>query len=180
MLGDVKFDQINEWKHWLRSDLFHEGLVRLVNSSNADDAIALSEYHYLEGPIAYIVQTKILICIHSTAREVEDFIMNLPDCSRSNEMQVYLYFKMNAPKNLPDHVKFLLETAFNLEERNISCNEISNNKDVEMMSKLYDLLRDHVLSKPFECEDWDGRIQTVCRVFLLALIEVVGYSYSEL
>ena len=116
-------------------------------------------------------------------REIEDFITYMPECSLSNKMQVYLYFKVNAPKSIPNNVKFLLETAFNLEERGISCAENGSDEDVETISKLYDRLREYVLSKhfePYDCGDWDGRVQSVCRVFLLALIRVIGYSYADL
>jgi len=47
MLGDLSFDHIDEWKHWLRSDLLYEGLVKLVGWFDSNDALALSEFAHL-------------------------------------------------------------------------------------------------------------------------------------
>lgn len=114
--------------------------------------------------------------------EIENFIAQIvyvPD-NKSNEMQNYLYFKMNVPKSLPNNVKLLLQMAFTVDEYDISCDERSNHKDAEVISKLYDLLREHLLLKRFDCNDLGGRIEIVCRVFLLAVIRIVGYTYAEL
>lgn len=100
--------------------------------------------------------------------------------NKSNEMEVYLYFKLNVPKSLPDNVKFLLETAFSVQECGISCVETGGQENLEIIWKLYDVLREHFLSKTFDSNKWDCRIQIVSRILLLALIRAVGCSYSEL
>lgn len=51
MLENSKIRDIVDWKSWLKLDLFYEGLVKLVTSSNANEAKTMSKCFDLHIPV---------------------------------------------------------------------------------------------------------------------------------
>lgn len=95
--------------------------------------------------------------------------------------EVRKYFKINVPKSIPDHVKLVLEKAFRVNDYYSFNEAIPGNSNWDVFSRLFELWRDYSLSKNFDiANNYGSQLHVICRVFLLALIRAVGYSYSEL
>lgn len=91
------------------------------------------------------------------------------------------YFTFNVPKSLPDHVRLVLETAFMVDEYDISYSENDSiGGGLDIVWKLYALLRDFALSKSFDYSNYGAKLQVISRIFFLGLIKAVGLTYSEL
>lgn len=75
----------------------------------------------------------------------------------------------------------ILETSFILDDYDIVFEKYSSSMgDLEVVLKLYELLREYGLSKSFDYINYGAKLRVICRILFLDLIKVAGYTYSEL
>lgn len=99
--------------------------------------------------------------------------------NEANELKKF--FKLNVPKGIPDQVKMILEKAFRVSDYHSFNESVASNNNWNMFSELFELWQDFALSKNFDVvNNYNAQLCVIIRIFLLALIKAVGYSYSDL